>query len=227
MQYWHSDMNVLSKNDCISFYPVDQFKPEPTSLASRLVKDSVCDCGNSLSLKSFMQNCQILLNFLTKLLGNGSDYPTVTPGFHWNLCRSMRPFASGILMFRWHCEGKACSGEAGSVGAWDLALSGIPVQCFWGFYTPTPEFRSLSTLDLSKGWEQPSFLPLASFKWSSLSPFPLLETLQKLFSEFEFLFKLEREFASCSFYLWRKDIQNPRLTSGIEGRGKCTGQNTN
>lgn len=222
MQYWHSDMSVLGENDCISFYPVDQFKPEPTSLASRLVKDSVCDCRNSLSLKGFMQNCQILLNFLTKLLGNGSDYPTVTPGFHWNLCRSMRPFClrnsnvsltlRGHGTFRW---------------GWFCGCLGLGPVRNPSAGPRTPEFRSLSTLDLSKGWEQPSFLPLASFKWFSLSPFPLLEALQKLFSEFEFLFKLEREFASCSFYLWRKDIQNPSLTSGIEGKGKCTGQNTN
>ena len=82
----------LVKNHSISFYPVNQFKSEPTSLASRLVKDPVCDCGDFLSVKDFMHHCQILLNFLTELLENGSDYPRVNLFFPWDLCRSMRTY---------------------------------------------------------------------------------------------------------------------------------------
>lgn len=118
----------LVKNDCISFYPINQFKPDPSSLTSRLVKDSVCDWGDSLSLKHFMQNCQILLNFVTKLLGNSSDYPQSTLVSTGTCANTWGPFTSGILMFCWHCQGMASSGKAGYVGAWDLALSGIPVQ---------------------------------------------------------------------------------------------------
>lgn len=212
----------LVKNHSISFYPVNQFKSEPTSLASRLVKDPVCDCGDFLSVKDFMHHCQILLNFLTELLENGSDYPRVNLFFPWDLCRSMRTYClrNSDVLLTLPRQGKFGWGWS----CWHRGSG--PAR----YPSPRPPTQNpVPSLPLASPRVENStyFSCLGPFKWSSLSPFPLLEILQKLFSEFRFLLKLEGKFTSYSFYLWRKDIQNPGLTFGIEGREKYTGQNTN
>lgn len=216
-----ANMNVLSKSNCISC-PVNQFKPEPSSLGSILAKGSfrlwllgppILQARVHVKLPDSLA--------VTKLLGSQSGYPRINPISTGTCDSQWGPFVSRVLMLRWHC--------------WVRLVISVPGTWPW----QVPQFRatcrsvlcSLSLCSLSK-LEQPFFSPLALSKGlpflPALSGAPCINSSMS----FRFLSKLEGEFASCGFslamqILWRKEIQNLRLTSEAEGREKCTGQNTN
>lgn len=121
------NMNAL-KNNCVSFRPINQFKPEPASLASRLVMASVCAYWDSPCLQGLIQNCQVLL----KSQGSWEAVllPLQSKLVSTGTCASPQgPLSQGFWMMLWvHCWGKARLGETGYVCAWDLALPDTPGQ---------------------------------------------------------------------------------------------------
>jgi hypothetical protein len=150
-------MKLLIKNNCISFYPINQFKLSPPWCSFRLTIDSVCDYCEFSSLTSFMPDCQTLLKSQSPwkailITLEPTLFFTGTYASRWT------SFVSGVLWFG-DCWGKASLGESKYVCLW-LISSLNPNPGHQIFRVPFPLSSSL----LSKLENNLLFL-LAPFKW--------------------------------------------------------------